>query len=110
MGIEDQLLPGAVGIEGQRLGQTRGGTSIHMILKIEGSEQGIGEDGHLPPGIDELGADVHEVKAIGEGGLDDGGLRLIEVGFQQIDAIDTQPGQVRPSFSKLFQPFIAGFD
>ena len=81
-----------------------------MILHIERAKQGIGEDRHLSPSIDQLGPNIHQVEPIGISGLDDDGLSLVQVHFQQVHAVDAQSSQVRPGFPELLQSFIAGFN
>jgi len=80
-----------------------------MILHVEDAEQGIGEDGELPPSIDELGTYVHEIEAVDESTLDDGRFGVGQVGLQQIQAVYAQLGEVRPGLTELFESFVACF-
>ena len=100
---------GAAAAEGEWLRQSSRRGDAHVILHVEGAEQSVGENSQLSPGIDELGANVHEVKPIGQRRLDNGGLSVVQVGFQQVHPIDAQPGRVRPLGSELLNPFAARF-
>ena len=78
-----------------------------MILHVEHAKQGIRENCQLPPSIDYLGAHVHEVQSTGQGGLDDGSLGVVQVGLEQVYAVDAQLGEIGPALAELLDAFVA---
>src|SRR5206468_6445302 len=96
LGVEDELVAGAAAAEVERLADVGGGGGVEVVLDVEGAEQGVGGHRDLAPAVDELGALVHQVEPVGQGGTGDDGDGLVLRGAEQVDAVDAQLRQGRP--------------